>query len=131
MQVSSALALINDVICYKDKWVFTAKDDTQRYEGTIQVRIDYPAIMSERENQKKGKQVPIMTYATFRIMVVDCEDDIALYRELMRHIMAIEEHEAREFLRIKPTFWAPFHPHKVDGMKRWGKADHDVQFGVV
>lgn len=60
----------------------------------------------------------------------------------MAHIlMVIEEHEMREFLRIAPTYWAPFHPHHTDGIRRWiGSANvasewqmviPDMHFGIA
>jgi hypothetical protein len=64
-------------------------------------------------------------------MLADCREDTDLYRKLAYAILEIEEHEMREYFRISPTFWAPFHPHQYDGMKRWGKYHEDLKFGLA
>ena len=135
MEAKSAIKLIHDVI-YKPGWVFVARDHTGRFEDSITVRIEYPARNSNRDQAVAGYPKEINTYAEFPLVVKDCTDE-DLYAELLRMIMSIEEHEAREFLRVEPTQWAPFHPHRVDGMRRWaartGRTDlrADLQFGLA
>jgi hypothetical protein len=129
MNVTSAIELVNNVV-YKPDWKITATDHTNRFEGAVTVRIDYPARATERAEAAEGYPREIMTYAIFPMIVIDC-DDVSLYRKLLSKIMEIEEHEAREFLRVLPTFWAPFHPHRVDGMRRWGHLESDLQFGIA
>lgn len=135
METASAIELIRRVI-YKPGWKFTARDHTKRFEGTIVVRVDYPARNSNRDQAEAGYPQEIITYAEFPLVVKDCADD-DLYAALLRAITSIEEHESREFLRVRPTNWAPFHPHRVDGMRRWaarnGKGDllADLQFGIA
>lgn len=129
MRVDTAVTLVNHII-YKPSWRITAVDHTDRFEGTIVVRIDYPARNSNRGEAPDGYPTPINTYATFPMIVVDC-DDVALYRQICERIIYIEAHETREFFRIEPTFWAPFHPHNVDGMRRWGTPELDLQFGIA
>lgn len=128
MRVESAVELINCVV-YKPEWKITATDHTKRSEGAVQVRIDYPARRSERELAPDYVE-EIMTYAEFPMIVLDC-DDVSIYRRLLDAIICIETHEAREFLRVLPTEWAPFHPHRVDGMKRWGDIEGDLKFGIA
>jgi hypothetical protein len=141
MEVSSAIDLVNTLV-FIPEWKFTATDHTNRFEGTVQVRIDYPARASER-NEAPDYPRQIMTYAVFPIVVSEC-DDAAVYRKVLRAIVEIQEHEAREFLRVMPTMWAPFHPHRVDGMKRWAAMGgckefddlgdairRDLQFGIA
>lgn len=128
MNVSSAIRLVNELV-YKPGWSFTAEDHTNRFEGSIKVRIDYPALNSNRERAEHGYDEEIKTYASFAMIVLDC-DDVSLYRKVIERVIEIEIHEAREFLRVEPTFWAPFHPHRIDGMKRWGAVESDLQFGV-
>ncbi len=133
MFVETAQALVADLI-YKPGWEFEAFDDRKRFEDSIIVKITYPAYDSSRESfdKEKGCYVKeIVTYAQFRMIVRDC-DDVSLYRKIIEAIMEIELHEAREFLRVNETLWAPFHPHRVDGMKRWGdNMKGDLLFGVV
>lgn len=130
MRVDSAINLIDHLV-YKPGWKFTAEDHTNRFEGAIKLRIDYPAMDSGRDSAKNGYDIPIpVTYAIFPMHVIDC-DDVSLYRKILGCIMEIEEHEAREFLRVLPTLWAPFHPHNIDGMRRWGDPEKDLHFGIA
>lgn len=128
MEVSTALELI-DTLIYKPGWTFSATDHTNRYEGSIILRIDYPARNTDRD-QAPDYPVEINTYAQEPILVADCRDVVDLCRQVLRVIDAIDEHEARESLRVAPSNWAPFHPHKVDGMKRWGCTETDLKFGI-
>jgi hypothetical protein len=138
MRVDSACELINQ-LCYKPGWKFTASDHTNRFESSIKVRIDYPALNSNREQAADGYQDEIpVTYAEYPILVDDL-DDMGLYRVVVDIITDIETHEAREFLRVCPTYWAPFHPHRAEGMRRWRDTegitrDHileDQRFGIA
>lgn len=135
MNVQSAVELINNSLVYKPGWTFAATDHTDRFEGTIVVRVDYPARNSNRDQAADGYEQEIMTYASFPLVVRDCTDEDLIF-QLLSAITKIEVHEAREFLRLKPTMWAPFHPHNVDGMKRWSERTgdrlvDDLQFGIA
>jgi hypothetical protein len=135
MNVASAVELINNSLVYKPGWTFTATDHTNRFEDTIVVRVDYPALNSNRDQAAEGYQQDIQTYASFPLVVRDCTDE-DLFFQVLTAIGKIELHEAREFLRLKPTMWAPFHPHNVDGMKRWStrtgdRMVDDLQFGIA
>lgn len=134
MEINSAIKLVGELI-YKPGWEITAKEHDNRFEGTITVRIDYPARNSNRDQAEAGYPQEINTYASFPLIVADCSDD-DLYGQILDRISAIEEHEAREFLRVEPTDWAPFHPHRVDGMRRWAARKGtsvmaDLQFGIA
>lgn len=130
----SAVELISNLI-YKPGWTFTAVDHDKRFEGTIVLRVDYPARNSNRDQAAAGYPEEISTYATFPLVVQDCTDE-DLYAKVLSIIGEIEMHEAREFLRVNPTHWAPFHPHRVDGMRRWAERtgstmDADLRFGLA
>ncbi|MEU5930011.1 hypothetical protein AB0L49_36300 [Streptomyces antimycoticus] len=130
METKSAVELIHQ-LDYKPGWSITAEDYTRRFEGTVMVMFVFPAFHSDRHLAPEG--YPSHTdasYAKFTIMVSDC-DDITLYRRVLEKIIEIETHEAREFLRVRPTYWAPFHPHRTDGMKRWGDVAKDYTYGIV
>jgi hypothetical protein len=130
MHVNSAIELVNNLI-YKPGWTFEATDATNRFEDAINVKITYPAQDSKMEDAPEyPNPIPGGARASFSLLVRDCSDT-DLYRQVLQVIMKIEEHEAREFLRVQPTRWAPFHPHRVDGMRLWGDVDGDLQFGVV
>ena len=136
MDVNSAIALIGAVI-YRPGWTIEAKDHTNRFEGSICVKITYPAQETGREMALQGYPENNRPYAEFPLVVRDL-DQLGLYAELLDAILEIESHEAREYLRIHPTGWAPFHPHQIDGMMRWGKSRNhfaralrnDLQFGI-
>jgi hypothetical protein len=136
MNIETAICLINGLV-YKPGWTFTATDHTGRFEGTVKVRVEYPAQNSDRADAPDGYPNAIVTYAEFPIVVGDCDSDKKLYRKLLNQLMKIEEHEAREFLRTKGTYWAPFHPHQINGMKSWQSTCctdddllSDLQFGI-
>lgn len=150
MNTDTAIALIGNMV-YKPGWEFTAEDNTGRFEGSIKLTVRYPCVDSNRDRAAAGyPETDESGTATMRpdgkarasyvLMVCDCDDDVALWHLVAQMIMNIEEHEMREFLRITPTYWAPFHPHRSDGMKRWaavtGKpVEHivatDLTFGLA
>lgn len=125
----SAIRLVNQLI-YKPDWEIVATDHVRRFEGTISIRITIPTYQSERRDAPTYGNA-IRPYADFAILAGDCEDDVSLYRKVLECIMDVELHEAREFLRVQPTKWAPFHPHRIDGMKRYGTVDHDLTYGLA
>lgn len=133
MKVETAIDLVNQIV-YRPGWKFTATDHTSRFEGSICVRIDYPAQDTGRENAPDYEK-QIETYARFPLVVRDL-DDIGLWHAICDKITEIDAHEMREYFRVSPTMWAPFHPHNIDGMQRWAcKPDtidlrSDLQFGI-
>jgi hypothetical protein len=129
MTVTSAITLI-DLIVYRPGWSIRAIDHTKRYAGAVKVRIEYPAANTDRD-QAPGYAQAITARAEFAMIVADC-DDVALHKQILDAILRIEEHEAREFYRVHPTNWAPFHPHHAEGTLRWGSSpERDLQFGVI
>jgi hypothetical protein len=129
MKVDTAVDLING-LTYLPGWKITARDDTNRFEGSVNVRIAYPAVDTDRENAKVGYEKKIETYAEFRFIVLHCPDQNAVIRKVLDKIMVINLHETREALRVLPSLDAPFHPHSIDGMEAWGDVEGDLLFGV-
>lgn len=129
MRVQSAIDLIGGLV-YKPGWEFIATDHTKRFEDSVHVRVRYVALNSNRDQAILGYPTEITTYAEFAFPVGDC-DEAAVLRHMLDCIIEIEIHEAREFLRLPGSYEAPFHPHRVDGMKRWGCQRGDVQFGLA
>lgn len=129
MEIPSALELVRNVI-YRPGWEFTAEDHSARFEGTITVKISYPSRNANRDQAAIGYPQEIQPNATFPLIVADCDAE-SLYRKILAAILKIEEHEAREFFRVNPTCWAPFHPHRLDGMRRWGAVEYDLLFGIA
>lgn len=145
MEVDSAVTLINQLI-YKPGWTFFAEPHTPRFEGAVQVHVTYPALDSGSNSNPEAwqsgytEEIEGGARANFPILVGDADDAETVYRRLLNCVLEIEEHEAREFLRVQPTGWAPFHPHRIEGMRRWAgspdrRADqplcHDLQFGLA
>ena len=128
MDVESAIKVVNELI-YKPGWQFTATDHTNRFANSIKVRISYPARNSNRECAPLYLE-EIETYATFAFNVEQL-DAIGICREMLSALIEIETHEAREFLRFPDSLDAPFHPHNLDGMLRWGNVQRDIQFGIA
>jgi hypothetical protein len=130
MEVETAVQLINEQLVYKPGWRFEADDHRDRFEGAVRLRVHYPAAASGREDAYRGYPREIDTHADFALMVDQC-DVASLCRQLITGpISVIDQHEAREFLRLCPTMWSPFHPHRADGMRRWGDPDGDLKFGL-
>lgn len=132
MKMSEACDVICNRLVYKPGWRFEAEEHVPRFPGQVKVTVHYPARNSNLADAKDGYPLDIMTYAKFPIQVWTLTDKYELIRCLIEKIMEIELHEAREFLRLPEDDWlAPFHPHSVKGMARWGQADSDVLFGLV
>lgn len=134
MDTEQAVATVNSMI-YLPGWQFTAKDHSNRFEGTIKVRVDYPALNSDRCQAPEYKEA-INTYAEFPITVGDCDEATDIYFKMIGHLMDIWVHETREFLRDPATLEAPFHPHRLKGMQRWAEKtgtpiEADLQFGIA
>ena len=129
MLPSTAVDLVNNII-YKPGWSFKAQDLSDRFESAISIRVDYVARQWNREHAPEYAET-INPGADFPLLTADLNAE-GLYRKVFEEIiMKIEQHESREAFRIAPTCWAPFHPHKVDGMKRWGNPAADLTFGLV
>lgn len=130
MRTESGIEIIKHSIL-KPGWDIDPQDYTHRFEDTIRLNITYPALSSNRE-EAPHYCTPVEggARASFNLMVGKF-DDVDLYRALINTFCRIECHEWREFFRVHPTFWAPFHPHRIDGMERWGEPDHDLQFGLA
>lgn len=138
MRVDTALALVNDGLALPPYWEVTAEDYTHRYEDTICLTVNITnARASERENQPDyATEVDGGARAKFMVPVGDCEgvEDL-VYRVIVAFVEDFT-HEVREFVRLKHTGWAPFHPHQTDGIKRWSQAHgtdvlRDYKFGLA
>lgn len=143
MRIDTAIRILSDMI-YKPGWIFEVTDHESRFEGTVNVKITYPAMDSGEQNAPEYTvPVPGGARASFPIIVGDLadHDTETLFTRLVHVIMKIEEHEAREFLRVWPSKLAPLHPHTIDGMRAWHRQGHrqdmaladlgaDLGFGV-
>lgn len=123
MNVNSAIALVDNIVT-EPGWTFEATDYSHKFENSICVKVVYVTRNANRDQAEKGYAQEVTGEAKFAIMLDECPDDIALYYKIItKACLCIKEHEVREFFRIKPTMWAPFHPHRADGMQRWGTVE--------
>lgn len=138
MEVSTAIDIIGNIV-YSPGWEFEVTDYTKRHEGTIHILVRYPCHETARDHAIDGYPQQQEGRAAFMIMVHGL-NDVDLYHAIAWMIMDIHEHEMREILRVKPSYWSPFHPHQINGMKRWAKhpkhvkriksQQADLKFGV-
>lgn len=144
MQVQSAIDYVNgESFVYKPGWTFFAQSYEFRMQGAILLTITFDALSTDRADARNGYDVmlePLVT--TFVVHVLPCRSDDDLLFEILLKIIDLETHEAREFLRKRPTYSAPFHPHRHDSMIRWaeknglrtpkGEPDlsHDLNYGA-
>jgi len=138
MRVDTALTLVNEGLALPPHWEVWAEDHTNRFEDSICLHVNITnARSSDREFAPQYKnEVNGGARAKFVVPVGDCTDAEDL---VFRVILAIVEdftHEVREFVRVANTSWAPFHPHKIDGIKRWSDKSgtdpyRDYLFGIT
>lgn len=134
MHTDQAVSTVNGMI-YLPGWTFTATDHTARFAETIKVRVDYPAVNTNRD-QAPDYCEPIMTYAQWSVTVGDCQTTADLHYKIIGHLMEIWSHETREALRDSGTLEAQFHPHRLHTMQRWSDktgrpVSDDLAFGLA
>lgn len=128
MLVQSAVAIINQGIVFFPGWKIHAEDFTSRHEGAVCLNIEMSSWETNRPEAMAG--FPEANHPRVCVILQVSElDDIELHRTVIQTLIDCFEHEAREAYRILPTGWSPFHPHQLDGMKRWGKRDKDLTYG--
>lgn len=137
MQVESAVDYVNGgSFVYKPGYVFFAQSYEYRLQGTILLTISFDALSTDRVDAKEGyKKILEPLHTTFVIQVKECRSDDDLLYQILTKIIELETHEAREFLRKRPTYSAPFHPHRVECMERYceksGRSvNDDINYGA-
>lgn len=128
MRTDTAVQLVDQIVS-KPGWELRASV-CDRFEDCVIVRVNYPTVQFNRDHAPQYEEA-ITADASFRIPVGEMVDPTELYKRIMDIILEIEVHEHREAFRIAPTYWAPFHPHRNDGIGRWGEPHKDYMFGVV
>lgn len=136
MNTDVAIELINTQLVYKPGWTLKAEDYTWRMQGTVLLHISFSAPSSDRDDAREGyRKVLEPLHNAFPLVVQDCETEDDILFRLLQIIIGLETHEAREFLRRKPTYDAPFHPHRKADMDRWAHyagtpVSDDLNFGA-
>lgn len=129
MLTETACRIINENVVFFPGWKIYAEDFTSRHEGCVCLYIEAPSVETNRPEAMEGYCVRNTPRATTMLQVADLADDVALHRAVIEKLIEFWTHEARECYRVKPSYWAPFHPHQIDGMKRWGTPDKDITYG--
>ena len=128
MEVQSAIEMTRSFVFFPG-WTLEARDYTHRHEGTIALHVEFPGVATERENAP-GYKVKIRPYQDFVIIVRDLDFE-GYCRAVLECLHRIFIHESREAFRVRPTMLAPFHPHRVDGQRRWGDVAGDLAYGIA
>ncbi len=137
MKVEQALTLINEGIVYRPGYKIVAEDNTARYGNAIKVGIYCPTVDSgtrDSEEWKQGYPTAVNApgaRAEFTLTVDDCAAEYDVLRKLLDLITRVEQHEAREFLRLRASGIAPFHPHTSTGIALWGTPELDFTYGLA
>lgn len=130
MLIESAIEILRNVIV-RPGYRFDFEPAEHRHEGTVLVHSWIDTVDTGRTNGMHGWPEKVEARQDFYLPVGDCVDAVELLRRFLHLILRIEEHEWREFLRLKPSGWAPFHPHQIDGMERWGSMNTDLTYGLA
>lgn len=138
MQVETAITLINESIYTVPGVEMKAEDYRHRFEDAICLSVNLTeARRSERELAPHYPEtVPGGARSKYVIQVGSIDDVAELVGRVLDSLLDTYSHELREFTRVRPTNWAPFHPHKEDGIKRWSarvkhSTERDLKFGIV
>lgn len=128
MLTETACQIINHGVCFMPGWKITAHDFTTRHEGCVALHVEYPGRETARSHAPEYATCN-EPRAVLLLQVGNFTDDLELHRAVIGKLIEFWVHEAREFYRVLPSMWAPFHPHKIDGMERWGEPDKDLTYG--
>lgn len=119
METRKAIDIINNNLAYKPDWNIEAYVPFYETSGVnIRVLFRFPSYNSNRElfiRDMHAKDGVFENMVGFPMRVDDVETEDDLVYKILEHIMKIEQHEAREFLRLKNSeyaYRAPFHPHR-------------------
>lgn len=131
MHIDTALTLIEG-LCAGPFITLEAVDHTKRFEDGICVTTIAHTVDTSRGQRELGWPNRIDARANFCLQIGRCYDAYDLYNLVMRRaIVPTIIHEQRELFRVLATDHAPFHPHRQDGMDRWGEPDADLGYGLT
>jgi hypothetical protein len=132
MRTEHAIEFINNQLCFIPGWEISAESYEKRFQGMLLCHYKFPAQNSNQNLAPTYEQeIPGKNHVTLKLEVGDARTFMEVYERVLRQIITIQTHEAREFLRIAPDWVAPFHPHKVYGMQRWGDVKGDLDYNAV
>lgn len=126
MDAHAAVDFINNRVLFWPDWKFHAEDYSLPpfIEDLIFLTVEYRPHETNREDamafDKIGTSVPVLHLNPSRPLdVSDIEDHNELLFALGAIVIELQTHEMREALRVRPTYEAPFHPHREEGEENW------------
>lgn len=138
MEVETALTLVNESLIFLPNWEVVAEDHSDRFGEAVCVKFNITdARRSEREFAPDYCEfVSTGARAKFPIFVGNIYEPAELLGRVLDAALDNFAHEAREVLRLKPTNWAPFHPHRDNGIHKWAERTgrdpmRDYLFGIA
>lgn len=126
-----------ETITFLPGWSVTAAP-CDRFQGVLSLTVILPVVNSSNPPEEPGDVYTIIP--SFWLVINDLDEFDNPFMELMGRVLEILGdvlmHEAREFFRVGLDHWAPFHPHRVDSMKRWAtrrniSIEKDLQYGLA
>lgn len=116
LDVHEVVDLVNHELEYKPDWKIRA---SVCHWGLNQVDVEVEVqTIDSTDWGRRGMRRDQPLVASFH---VEPGPRSAVEDQLMRGLVDIETHEAREFLRFNKH--APFHPHRTDGYDRWTRVE--------
>jgi hypothetical protein len=122
MQVNDAVRLINSTT-FRPGWRLSARP--ARYDPTSIV-ITYDIDTVDTSYPDEAGRYKVGKHLTSDIVHdVSSKDAYQLLRAVLDDAHQIDQHEDREFLRVRQggAWIAPFHPHNPDGEARWEETE--------
>jgi len=97
--------------------------------GSIVVEVVFHTYDSSYPDADGGYRVP-RSVAPSGVLSVTGLDEEALLHTVLRMVREAQEHEDREFLRVKRDgrWVAPFHPHNTDTDQAWERLEYQSQY---
>lgn len=131
MDINDAVTRCEQFI-FMPGWTITAFNYTHRFEDSVLVHVE---IIGPNWNAEYAPlyEVQAEGYYLGVIPHVGALTPEQLERALFEHCMRAFVHEAREAFRVKrgEKWVAPFHPHTVEGMQRWGDIESDLKHALA
>jgi hypothetical protein len=130
MKTQEAIDLVNSTI-FRPGWQITARHYAYGYgysPGKIEVHYRTETVDTSYPSTSGEYTVP-RTIANENVHDVEGKTGDQLLRAILSDVRKMDEHEDREFLRVRQgngSWEAPFHPHTNEGDRRWSESSSYV-----
>lgn len=127
MKLTEAIELINHNMAYREGWHFTASDASGYFtETTVVVSVKVDTVdTSYPDADGICRSVSATVGTSPFVLDVAGMDAAALCHAILKVAHGqIEEHESREFLKVRQpdgSWVAPLHPHTYEGEEAWNR----------